>query len=165
MPEEGDGVSRLMVVTLIGYLSRIERERRTLYGSDLELAAVFEVVSIAAIEPSLRDASFRAAHSRFDTVVGVEGQRGINAMSIAATTGIPRETVRRKLKRLLERGYIVEKTKGHYVATPGRLQGADYQAAFARSVRETMRFMNECLEQGLVQWIPNGDPPKRGGAG
>ncbi len=111
----------------------------------------------------MRAPGFRAAYDNYNALVGIEGQRGINAMSIAASTGIPRETVRRKLKRLVERGYIVEKTKGHYVVTPGRLQGADYQAAFARGIRETIRFINECFEQELIKWVPNSDPPKASG--
>jgi hypothetical protein len=152
--EEGEAVSRLFVTTLVNYLSRLEREKRALYGSDLDLASVFEAVAIGAIEPALRDPGFRSAHERFASVVGIEGQRGINAMSIAAATGIPRETVRRKLHRLADQGYILEKQRGHFVVTPGRVQSADYQAAFARGIRETVRFMNECLEQGLVRWTP-----------
>ena len=160
MPEEGDEASRIFVVTVISYLSRLERERRDLYGSDLDLASIFEVIAIGAIEPGLRNPGFRAAYHSFDAVVGVEGQRGINAMSIAAATSIPRETVRRKLKRLVARGYIVEKSKGHYVVTPGRLQDADYRAAFGRGIRETVRFMNECFERGLVQWVPGSEAAK-----
>ncbi|HZP98841.1 MAG TPA: helix-turn-helix domain-containing protein [Reyranella sp.] len=157
-------IARLFVTSIIGYMSRLEREKRGLYGSDLDLASVFEVVAIGAIEPGMRDPGFRAAYASFEAVVGIEGQRGINAMSIAAATGIPRETVRRKLKRLVERGYITEKTRGHYVVVPGRLQGADYQAAFGRGIRETVRFMNECFERGLVRWAA-GDPAKPGRTG
>lgn len=162
--EEGEGISRLMVTTIVGYLSRIERERRQLYGDDLDLGTIFEVISIGAIEPGLRDPNFRAAHGTFNTVVGVEGQRGINAMSIAAATGIPRETVRRKLKRLVARGFILEKTKGNYIVTPGRLLSADYQTAFSRGIRETLRMINECLDQGLIKWVPGsetGKPPSK----
>ena len=43
-------------------------------------------------------------------------------MTISQATGIPRETVRRKLKLLLERGVIVEKTRGAYVMKPGFIQ-------------------------------------------
>lgn len=157
---EGDVVSRLLITTLGSFLARLERERRALYNFDLDLASVFDVVAIGAIEPALRDPNFRAAHGNFDTVVGVEGQRGINAMSVAAATGIPRETVRRKLKRLVERGFIQEKTKGHYIVTPGRLQTADFQTTYARATRDTLRFFNECLEHGAVQWVPGGEPNK-----
>ncbi len=153
--EDGEMVSRVFMVTLGSFLLRLEREKRGLYGSDLDLSSVFDVVAIGAIEPALRNAGFRAAFSSFNAVVGVEGQRGINAMSIAAATGIPRETVRRKLKRLVDQGLIIEKSKGHYVVAPGRLQSGDYQAAFGRGIRETVRFMNECVENGLVQWVPN----------
>lgn len=41
----------------------------------------------------------------------------INVRSIAAFSGIPRETVRRKLKVLLERGWIDRTPEGHLRAT------------------------------------------------
>ena len=102
----------------------------------------------------MRDAAFRAEHRSFDSVVGIEGQRAVNATSIASATGIPRETVRRKLRRLLKLGSIVEKGRARYVLKPGVLQQPERQAAFARGLQQTVHFMNECLEQGVLEWVP-----------
>lgn len=41
-----------------------------------------------------------------------------NAFSISASTGIPRETVRRKVKWLQEQGWIEKNAKGHLIITP-----------------------------------------------
>jgi hypothetical protein len=136
------------------YLHRIERERRKLYFGDLDLAVVAEIIGTAGVEPGMRDATFREQHRTFASVVGVEGQRGINATSIASAAGIPRETVRRKLKRLVELGFIVEKGRAHYVLRPGAIQSPDRQAAYARGIQETVLFMNESLQHGVVRWIP-----------
>ena len=154
------GNSRLFIYMIGNYLHRIERERRELYEGDLDLALVAELVGTSAIEPGLRDAAFREKHATFDSVIGIEGQRAINATSIASASGIPRETVRRKLKRLLQLGIIVEKKRFRYVINPGVLQQSHHQAAFARGIGQTVRFMNECLEQGVVRWVP----PERPGA-
>ena len=83
----------------------------------------------------------------------MEGQRAVNATSIASASGIPRETVRRKLKRLLKLGFIVEKGRARYVVKPGLLQQPDWQAAFTRGIQQTVLFMNECLENGVVRWV------------
>jgi DNA-binding IclR family transcriptional regulator len=77
----------------------------------------------------------------------------VNATSIASATGIPRETVRRKLKHLLKLGVIVEKGRARYVLKPGVLQEPERQAAFARGIQQTVLFMNECLENGVVRWV------------
>jgi hypothetical protein len=149
-----DANSRLFVYMIGNYLHRIERERRGLYFGDLDLALVAEIIGTAGVEPGMRDAAFREQHRTFDSVVGVEGQRAVNATSIASATGIPRETVRRKLQRLLKLGFIVEKGHARYVLKPGVLQQPERQAAFARGIQQTVHFMNECLEHGVLQWVP-----------
>lgn len=78
----------------------------------------------------------------------------MNATSIASASGMPRETVRRKLKQLLKLGFIVEKGRSRYVLKPGVLQQPERQAAFALSLQQTVHFMNECLEQGVLKWVP-----------
>ena len=156
------------------YIHRIERERRDFYFGDLDLARVAEVIGAAGVEPGMRDAAFRAQHGSFDSIVGIDGQRAVNATSIASATGIPRETVRRMLKRLLKLGAIVEKGRARYVLRPGMLQEPERQAAFARGLQQTVAFMNECLENGVVRWVdakraatasgpqPTAQAPRRG---
>jgi hypothetical protein len=150
---ESSANSRLFVYMIGNYLHRIERERRTVYFGDLDLARVAEIIGAAGVEPGMRDALFRAQHGTFDSIIGVAGQRAVNATSIASATGIPRETVRRKLKRLLKLGVIVEKGRARYVLKPGVLQEPERQAAFARGIQQTVLFMNECLENGAVRWV------------
>lgn len=146
--------SRLFVYLIGNYLQRVDQERRNVYFGDLDLARVAEIIGIAGVESGMRDAAFRRQHQSFDSVVGVEGQRGINATSIASALGMSRETVRRKLKRLLELGFIVEKRRAHYVLSPGALQEPGRQAAFARGMQETVLLMNEALKHGVVRWTP-----------
>ncbi len=157
----GEEVSRILIVMLGDFLARVNRERRLVYQDDLDMAAVFDVIGIAAISHSLRDAKFREQHGTFSSVIGADGQRGTNAMSISAGTGIPRETVRRKIKRLVELGLVEEKTRGHYIVTPGTFLKPQFQEGFARGVRETLNFMNQCLEQGVMRWVPH--PKKANG--
>jgi hypothetical protein len=150
---ESSANSRLFVYMIGNYLHRIERERRAVYFGDFDLAHVAEIIGAAGVEPGMRDALFRAQHGTFDSIIGVEGQRAVNATSIASSAGIPRETVRRKLKRLLKLGVIVEKGRARYVLKPGVLQQPDRQAAFAHDIQQTVLFMNECLENGVVRWV------------
>lgn len=160
-----DGISRIFITLIGNYLHRIERERRARYYGDLELAIVAEVIGLAVTEPGLRDAAFRERYRILDSIIGVEGQRAINATSIASASGIPRETVRRKLKLLLKEGLIVEKGRSRYVVKPGVLQQPEWQAAYARGIQQTVLFMNECIEQGAVRWISAAGPrSKRSGA-
>jgi hypothetical protein len=151
---DGPANSRLFVYMAGNYLHRIERERRELYFGDLDLALVAEIIGTAGVEPGMRDAGFRRKHGHFDTALAVEDQRAVNATSIAVAAGIPRETVRRKIKQLLKLGFIVEKEPARYVLRPGVLLEPHRQAAFARGIEQTVRFMNELLEHGVVHWAP-----------
>ena len=152
MATDPKGDSRLFIYLLGTFIGRIDRERRVLYEADLDLASVALTVGLAAIEPGMRDVEFLSKHRSFDSVIGLAGQRPINALSVAEATGIPRETVRRKLKRLVEIGFLEELSRGRYVTKPGTPQSPQQSAAFERGMREVVTFMNECLTHGLVRW-------------
>ena len=151
---EGPANSRMFIYLGGNWLHRVERERRQLYFGDLDLALVAEIIGTAGVEPGMRDAAYRQKHKDFAAAIPVEEQRAVNASSIAVAAGIPRETVRRKIRKLLELGFIVEKEPARYVLRPGILLQPQRQAAFARGIELTVRFMNELLENGVVQWVP-----------
>ena len=168
VPQEGRLVleptpanSRLFIHLLGHFLHRIERERRDAYFGDLDLARITETIGMAGIEPGMRDADFRERHRTFASSIGIDEQRAINATSIASTTGIPRESARRKLKRLLQLGAVVEKERAHYVLKPGKFLEPERQAAFARGINETVLFMNEALGNGVIRWVPTGGRKKK----
>ena len=50
------------------------------------------------------------------------GLKPCNAYSIAAATGLPRETVRRKIGRLIELGWICREDNGHLYITEVALE-------------------------------------------
>ena len=151
---EGRVNSRMFVYLVGNYLHRIEQERRGLYGGDLDLAVVAEMIGTAGVEPGMRDAAYRQKHKDFERAITVEEQRAVNASSVAVAAGIPRETVRRKIRKLIELGIVVEKEPAQYVLRPGVLLEPQRQAAFARGIEQTVRFVNELLENGVVKWVP-----------
>lgn len=155
---EGPANSRLFVYVTTNYLHRIEQERRGLYSGDLELAVVAELIGIAGAEPGMRDAAYREKHRTFATPVAIEDLRAVNASSLANASGVPRETVRRKIRRLLKIGLIIEKEPARYVLKPGILLEPHRQAMFARGIDQTVRFINELLDHGLVRWVPTKKP-------
>jgi hypothetical protein len=153
----GEQAMRLFIHLLLNFLHRSDRERRAFYGTDLDTAAIAETVGIAALEAGMRDPAFRKAFGDYTTVVGVERQRPVNALSVAEATGLPRETVRRKLKILLKQGVLAEKDGG-YVYQPGIVQQPQHAEVFERGMRNTLQFVNECLKFGVLQAAPAAQP-------
>ncbi len=143
--------TRLFVQLMGTLIHRLDLDRRRLYDNDLDMASVAGAVALESTEANLRLAEFRDKYRDLRSVIGVEGQHGVNAFSIAQFTGIPRETVRRKLKRLVVKGAVTEKTRGSYVIKPGFPQNPESIAVIQGAMRYTLQFMNDCLAIGLVK--------------
>lgn len=143
--------TRVFVQLMGTLIHRLDVDRRQLYDNDLDMASVAGAVALESTDANLKLAEFRDKYRNLRTVIGMEGQRGVNALSIAQYTRIPRETVRRKLKRLVEKGAVTEKTRGAYVIKPGFPQQPENMAVIEGAMRYTLQFMNDCLALGLVR--------------
>lgn len=152
--------SRIFAYLLVSFLSRAEQLRRRHFEDDIDLAVIAEAVAMAAIDPQMRDPTFVREFRSVDKVVGTERQRGVNALSIAAATGIPRETARRKIKRLLALGVLSETGRGKYVLKPGYLQSPAVKTLFEELTRASIRFVNECLDQRVLQIAASSPDPR-----
>lgn len=76
--------------------------------------------------------------------------RGCNAYSISCATGIPRETVRRKIRELEKRGWIEEIPKEGVRITKACADhfGADYSLRFLNGLLQASRKIEELLAGG-----------------
>jgi predicted transcriptional regulator len=146
----GSDRTRLFLYLFLNYLQRIELLRNKIYGSDLELAIISDSIAMAAIEPFMRNPDLDERFLTLKTVVGAEGQRGVNALSIAEATGLPRETTRRKIKKLVEMGIISETSEGEYIFTPGFAQQSEIYALIEQALTDTVQFFNASLEKSFV---------------
>jgi hypothetical protein len=142
--------SRLFAVAFNGYFQRVCRLHRELLGDDIDLAIVSFAVALAAIEGLMRNPAARQEFASIDAVVG-DRQRGIAPLAIAVATGIPRETVRRKMNQLVEQQILARREDGAYIVRPGVPQAAPYPEFLERWTAETLRFFTECIEQGIFE--------------
>lgn len=148
---DGPEQLRLYSYLMFTLVQRVDRLRREVYAGDLDLASISEAIALSAIEARMRDPQFRDAYRSVNRQAGIGAQRGVNALSVAAATGIPRETVRRKIKKLIDLGAIVEVKRGEYVMKPGFLQQAGVQERLTQGLAHTTRFINDSLSQGLFE--------------
>lgn len=153
--------SRLFALALVRFLHSAEQVRRQQHGNDIDLAIIAETIAVGALEPRIRDPEFRAQYGDLREVVGTTNQRGVNALSVAAATGIPRETTRRKIKQLVAAGVVVEKEPGNYIAQPGYLQGTTSLKVLAELEAAFMRLLNDCQNETFFEW-PEARAGKRG---
>ena len=90
-------------------LARFLREARALCGGDLDKALIMvEIILRASQHPQFRRLDAAELNSTRSPDIP---SLGINVRSLAESTGIPRESVRRKVRELLESGWVVR--QGH----------------------------------------------------
>lgn len=71
--------------------------------------------------------------------------------SIAAATGLNRETTRRKVKELVERGYLIRLKDGSIRFRPGYLQRPEMAALVRRQLDSFTRAANELARDGVFK--------------
>lgn len=90
---------------------------RQIADVDLESVAIYVCVGEATMRPVLNDAALVEQIANVD--VAPEGARGSIAMLLVSDRlGLPRETVRRKVKQLIASGFLYEDTNGRIRTTP-----------------------------------------------
>jgi hypothetical protein len=102
---------------------------RESFDGDLDMMVVLAVIGDRALKDSAgRDRSYREFLDRpqVDRKIPLT-----NRKSIADSTGIPRETVRRKVATLVARGWVIEQPDGSL--TPARGATEELQATSLRS--------------------------------
>jgi hypothetical protein len=118
------------------------------YGPDLEGLVVYLAVTCASVERALRDAQL-AAEPPPPGPMPQRHYRPISRRAIAASTGLPRETVRRKIAAYLARGDLV--TDGVGVRIPQGLLENPRHFDFARQIVQEVLRAAEQIERIRAQ--------------
>ena len=147
---EGAGAtSRLTAIRLTVLAARVmELWRR---GSrDTDTAMILVAVAVITTERMTRmelPGEIRA----LERPVPAELIGACNISSIAAATGLNRETARRRVAKLIKEGILVRNEEGEIYFPPGFLQ-RDEALTLVRQLLETVtRFVNESIKDGALK--------------
>lgn len=136
----------LMRALTVFYL-KVNRLRAPYHGDDLEAVVLFDLVGILSVDHFADDPRFQESLLDLDIVLG-KMQRGSTVQRLAQIIGLPRETVRRKLKLLIDGG-SVERVDEGYIHRPGFLQSAPVREVMVQIEVYILDFMNQCLDTGV----------------
>jgi hypothetical protein len=112
-------------------LSRIYRA----FDGDMVAALVLGEIAHRNVEAWLAEHD-RAEELLHDPEQREKLMRPCNALSIAESCGMPRETVRRKIVMLIDRGYVYRSAEGFLFLA--RTVGNDFEDMTARNVEELL---------------------------
>jgi hypothetical protein len=125
----------------------VHRHLRAIYGSlNLDLVSILLLDEITRHNLQVFSAQGAPAFPR--DAAGRKLMRGCNAFSLSQATGIPRETVRRKIKQLEELGWIEKvNRKGYFVTLRSMDRIPPAEAAFVLGdFGDTARRVEEILK-------------------
>lgn len=102
------------------------------FGGDLDRMLVMAVIGLRTLPPSRVEGR---SYDEFQAGRFAERAKPINVQSIADTTGIPRESVRRKVVELEAAGLVERQDGGYLVVAPRARE------ELAPATRATMRYL------------------------
>src|SRR5665213_3386650 len=113
--------SRAIGFYSVEYLLRTLRNLGPAFDFDYERMIIALSVTMGNVQHLVNTPEQLAAYPDLATVIPAELQRPVTRLAITRATGLPRETVRRKVANLVEAGVLVKDARGGVRLTPGAL--------------------------------------------
>lgn len=111
---------------------------------------VFMIIGVSGLQRFVRIKPLPLEHSG-DAPLPTELRSGISRRQIAELTGLSREGVRRTVIRLMERGLIIEPTRGLLVHPPGMLQNGSRIFSTEAMLRPYVSLVEQLIRMGVVK--------------
>lgn len=147
----GDGVrySRELGFYSVEYLLRTLRNLGPVFNFDYERAIIVLSVTMGNIQHLLNSPELLDGYADLATIIPAELQRPLTRLAITRATGLPRETVRRKVASLIDEGMLIGDERGGVRLAPGALMRGDFLAAVEQNdadVRRLFRLIKPLIE-------------------
>lgn len=84
-----------------------------------------------------------------DTYLPLEALQSCNVASIAAATGLNRETARRRVRNLIEEGLLIRTKSGEIALSPDRVNQPEALELVRKQLDAVLRFTNAALRDGV----------------
>jgi hypothetical protein len=143
-------LTRLELYFSMRHTLRTMRQFAEVFEHDYDLAMIFLTVVEVGLQAIFHLAAVNAQTVDIDAIYKELSATGLSVMSIGESTGIPRETVRRKVRRLVDLGYLAirEKDKAIYVPAstitePRMLEILTLHVAEVGALVRTIRFYSK----------------------
>lgn len=155
----GEHAAAIALLTNVFHVRHLVRLYAAFDGDLLEALVLGEVAhhNFSAMVAKANDPHAFSALTRSHRESGVPPQLPTNAYSISVATGIPRETVRRKVEALVKKGFLHRDERGSLFTTPNpREHFAAFAAESVAQILETCRQIHALMgeEAGPVRPEP-----------
>src|SRR5687767_2633330 len=142
-------MSRLTAIRLALLTSRAMENWRAGVGDNESAMILLAVVAITG--ERLTRAELPEALRSVSTALPPGYAAGCNISSIASATGLNRETTRRKVSSLIERGYLSRTEQGDIGFPAARQQDPETLEFLNRQLEAVARFANDSIRDGVLK--------------
>ena len=104
--------SRLFAYFVAEFVQRTALPVVAAFDNDYEQAMIFLAITTQNVQNLMLNQVTRKQFASFGVLVPEHLMRPVSRMALARSTNLPRETVRRKVLKLIERGFVEETPKG-----------------------------------------------------
>ena len=141
--------SRLIAHFVAEFILRSAEGISEVFEHDYEAAILFLMISNRNSEKAMNDPKLREQYASYKTTIPPEHSLLVSRMALARATGLPRETVRRKVTKLIEKGWIIE-LPGGLRARPDLNRHADYVRTLEPQAQNLRRLFTMLLSSGAL---------------
>ena len=141
-PRRARGINAFAVEFAVRYMV----EASALFGHDYDCAMIFLGVLEANGRQNIRTSLFREVYADVRVAIPPELARPMSRQAIALALGMARETVRRKIDKLIKLGFLVEAPGGGVITSREVITRPDFLAAQERAVDYVRRFRSDLIE-------------------
>lgn len=143
---------RILTRIFADFYVRMYRLRGPFHRNDLEMITIYDLVGLRVIDHLIEEDRLRESITSLSLVLG-DAQRGCSLKRVAEETGLPKETVRRKLNHLVEDGAL-EKVGEGFIHRPGWLQSPAVWRVVSQVEGQMLDLLNACLQARLYDIEP-----------
>ena len=120
-------------------------------GGRLDPQNVLIILAVISItSEKLMRADLDAKYHALDIYLPLEQLQGCNVASIAAATGLNRETVRRRVQDLIGRSSLIRTEAGEIALPPEKVSVDSALELVRRQLEALVRFANDSLRDGVL---------------
>jgi hypothetical protein len=154
LPDPGPSVrdhpqSRVIAHFVTEFILRTAEGVSQSFDHDYEAAILFLTISVRNGEKAMNDPKMRERYGSFKDTIPDDDALYVSRMALARATGLPRETVRRKVAKLIARGWVVEHKQG-LRARPDLNRDPRYIATLAPQAQNLRRLFTMLLTTGAL---------------
>jgi len=145
-------LKRLELYFSLRQLNKAMRRFSDVFEQDYDTAIIFLTVAEAAFRSIVHLVATEADFEQFEKIYRDEAANGLTLLNIGEASGIPRETVRRKVKWLIEQGYLAtfNNNKNIYLplSTVGDQRFVDIFSALSADVVQLVKTIQFYVKSG-----------------